>query len=91
MSAEGSDDRSVATGLGATTLNVIAIVEVEQGELRLDVLRPDGGVVIALQSRPNEQITRSASIPTGADGLLHYRVVTRGARNGAFQILYQRQ
>jgi hypothetical protein len=43
-----------------------------------------------VQSRPDEQITRRGDVLTDEQGRLHYRVIARGARNGAYQLLYQR-
>lgn len=89
VSAEGTETRTLATGTPGQ-LEVIAIVSVDRGELRLDILDPNGSVVFSVQGRPQEQVTRSGSVPTDAEGNLYYRVVTQGARNGNYQILYQR-
>lgn len=91
VSAEGEELRQLNTGAPAAELRVIVILEAEQGELRLDVIGGDGQVVLSAQSRPDEQVTRSGSVSTDAQGALRYRVSARGARNGSYQILYQRQ
>lgn len=90
VSAEGSQERSLATGRGGT-FNVITIVAVQQGDLRVEVLDPSGSVVLAVQGRPNEQVTRTGSVPSDAQGNLRYRVSARGARDGSYQLLFQRQ
>lgn len=91
VSAEGGELRSLQVGAPDAELRVIVILEAEQGELRLDVLDADSAVALSAQSRPDEQVTRSGSVMTDAEGVLHYRVTARGARNGGYQILYQRQ
>lgn len=90
ISAEGEREYTLATGAPSVALDVIVIIEIEQGELRLDLLDPNGGAVITLQGRPDTQVTRSASVTTDAQGNLRYRVSARGARNGGYQVLYQR-
>ncbi|MFL5804679.1 MAG: hypothetical protein ACJ8CR_23405 [Roseiflexaceae bacterium] len=89
VSAEGGREQTFQTDAGPATLNVIASVRVQQGELRLELLDPNGAVVISVQGRPDEQITKIGKVPTDNEGNLHYRVIARGARNGGFQVLYQ--
>ena len=89
VSAEGVDTRTLETG-AAGTLNVITIVSADQGSLTVELLDPNGSVVYAVTSRPQEPVTRSGSVPTNDAGELRYRVSATGARNGTFQILYQR-
>jgi hypothetical protein len=89
VSAEGGQEQTFQTGAGPATLNVIASVRVQQGELRLELLDSNGAVVISVQGRPDEQITKIGKVPTDSEGNLHYRVIARGARNGGFQVLYQ--
>jgi hypothetical protein len=91
VSAEGSELHSLAVGEPGAELRVIVILEAEQGELRLDVLDADSAVALSAQSRPDEQVTRSGAVTADAEGMLRYRVTARGARNGGYQILYQRQ
>ncbi len=92
VSAEGEEVRTLATNGGAAPLNVTVIIEVEQGELRLEMLSPEGVVVFAVQGRPGEQreVVRSGVIEANAQGELRYRLVARSARNGGYQVLYQR-
>ena len=89
VSAEGGQERTIQTGVGSATLSVIAWVRVQQGELRIELLDPNGAVAISIQGRPDEQITKSGNVPTDSEGNLRYRVIARGARNGGFQVLYQ--
>ncbi|HWQ15827.1 MAG TPA: hypothetical protein VNL77_23700 [Roseiflexaceae bacterium] len=90
VSAEGQELRRLDTGAPGAALRVILILEAEQGELRLDVLDANGTVVLSAQSRPDEQVTRSGTVTADDQGALHIRVTARGARNGGYQVLYQR-
>jgi hypothetical protein len=90
VGADGSAERSVETGAAGATLNTIVIVQAERGEVQVDVLNPDGSVVFAVKSRPDEQVTRQGSVQTDENGRLRYRVTARGARSGSYQVLYQR-
>jgi hypothetical protein len=89
VSAEGDELRTLATGAGPTVVNVILIVSVQQGVLRLEVLDPKDSVVLAIDAQPDESVTKSGNVPTDDQGNLRYRVVARGARNGSFQLLYE--
>jgi hypothetical protein len=89
VSAEGSDLHTLDIGGTAREVQVIAIVAIESGDLSLDLLKPDGAVVFSTDGRPNDQITRSGSVPLDNQGRLRYRVRASGARNGSYQILYQ--
>lgn len=89
VSAEGQDERALDVG-EQSQLSVITIVSVAQGQLRVDILDPNGSVIMSVQGRPNEQITKSGTVQTDANGELHYRVIAQGARNGGYQVLYQK-
>jgi len=89
VSAEGGQERTIETGAGPTMLNVIATVKVQQGELQLEVLAPNGGVVLSVQGRPDEAVTKLGKAPTDSEGKLHYRIIARGARNGSYEVFYQ--
>lgn len=89
VSAEGTREVWFPTGAPAARLNVISWVRVQQGELRIELLNPDGAVAIAIQGRPDEQITRVGEVTTDNEGNLRYRVTARGARNGGYEVLYQ--
>ena len=90
VGADGQDERTIDTGAAGATLRVFVIVKVERGELRVEMLNPDGAVVFSTQARPDQSTTRTGSVVTDDQGQLRYRVTTRGARNGSYQVLYQR-
>lgn len=91
LSAEGDELGSIAVGPTFTTYEVIVIIAIEQGELQLDVFDASGAPAISLKARPDQQVTRSANLASDERGNLRYRVTTRGARNGNYQILYRRK
>ena len=90
VGADGSAERTVETGASGATLTAIVIVQAERGELRLELLNPDGNVAFSVQARPDEQVTRRGDVQTDDQGRLRYRVIAQGARNGGYQVLYQR-
>ena len=90
VGADGNAERAVETGAPGATLNAIVIVQAERGELRLEILNPDGNVAFSVQARPDEQVTRRGDVKTDEQGRLRYRVIAQGARNGGYQVLYQR-
>ena len=90
VGADGNAERTVATGATGATMNAIVIVQAERGELRLELLNPDGNVAFSVQARPDEQVTRRGDVLTDEQGRLHYRVIAQGARNGGYRVLYQR-
>ena len=90
VGATGSAERTVATGVNGVTMNAIVIVQAERGELRLELLNPDGNVAFSVQARPDEQVTRRGDVLTDDQGRLRYRVIAQGARNGGYQVLYQK-
>ena len=63
VSAEGGADRTIQTGAGPATLNVIAALRVQQGELRLEMLSPDGAVALSIRSVLS-QLLQTISLPT---------------------------
>jgi hypothetical protein len=89
VSAEGGQERIIPTGAGATRLDVIAAVRVQQGELRLELLDANGAVALSIQGRPDEQVTKLGKVPTDGEGNLHYRLLARGARNGGIEVFYR--
>lgn len=89
VSAEGAETRSLDVGLPNAEVQVIAIVEVESGDLELAVAQPDGAVVFAVAARPNAQVTRSGRVRADDQGRVALRVTARGARNGAYQVFVQ--
>ena len=90
VGADGNGERTVETGANSTTMNAIVIVQADRGELRLELLNPDGNVAFSVQARPDEQVTRRGDVSTDEQGRLRYRVIAQGARNGGYQVLYQR-
>ncbi len=90
LGAEGAEVYAVSIGDGEALLQVIAILELQQGEMRLELLNAGGSVAFAVQSRPGDQVSRSGMVRLDENGVLRYRVVARGARDGGYQILYQR-
>ncbi len=90
VSAEGQEERTFSVADGPVTVQVIAIVAVESGDLQLDILQPDGALVFSIAGRPDNQITRSGQVQADEQGQVRYRVVARGARNGSYQLFFQR-
>jgi hypothetical protein len=90
VGADGNAERTVDTGANGAIMNAIVIVQAERGELRIELLNPDGNVAFAVQARPDEQVTRRGDVLTDEQGQLRYRVIAQGARNGGYQVLYQR-
>jgi hypothetical protein len=90
VGADGSSERAIETGANGARLNAIVIVQADRGELRLELLNPDGNVAFSVQARPDEQVTRRGDVQTDEQGRLRYRVTAQGARNGGYQVLYQR-
>ena len=90
VGAQGNAERTVDTGAKGAIMNAIVIVQAERGELRLELLNPDGNVAFSVQARPDEQVTRRGDVLTDEQGRLRYRVIAQGARNGGYQVLYQR-
>lgn len=90
VGADGSTEQTLDTGAVRATLNAIVIVRAERGELQVELLNADGSVAFAVKARPDESISRSGSVLTDQQGRLRYRVRATGARNGSYQVLYQR-
>lgn len=89
VSAEGQEVRSLKIAEDARTIQVIVIVEVESGDLRIDLLRPDGAVEFAVEGRADSPVTRTSEIQTDDQGYIHYRLLAQGARGGSYQLLFQ--
>jgi len=90
VGADGQQEQVIETGAPRTAFSTIAIVQAERGELQIELLNGDGSVAFAIKGRPEEAVTRSGNVTTDENGRLRYRVSATGARNGNFQILYQR-
>jgi type IV pilus biogenesis protein CpaD/CtpE len=91
VSAEGEQSLALLTGAPTAAVRVVVAVAAEQGELRVEVLNPNGGVALSAASQPDDEVTRSGLATTDVAGELRYRVVARGARVGSYRILYQQQ
>lgn len=89
VSAEGEEERVLEVGAGVAEVQVIAVVEVDSGDLELSLLQPDGDLAFGLAARPATQVTRSGAVAVDADGHLRYRVRAQGARDGSFQLFVQ--
>jgi hypothetical protein len=89
VSAEGAEERVIDVGTPGAELQVIAVVEVDSGDLELTVLQPDGEVSFALAARPAVQVTRSGAVTADAEGRVRYRVRAQGARDGSYQLFLQ--
>lgn len=89
VGAEGSGERDLEVGAPGATVQVIAIVGVESGDLELSLLGPDGSVSFTVAARPDAQVTRSGSVRADDSGRLRYTVSARGARNGSYQLFVQ--
>jgi hypothetical protein len=90
VGADGQQEQAVETGAVRAAFNTIVIVEAERGELQVELLNSDGSVAFAVKGRPDEAVTRSGSVTTDDNGRLRYRITATGARNGSYQLLYQR-
>jgi hypothetical protein len=90
VSAEGSTLRDLQVAQGPVEVQVIVIVMVESGDLRIDVLDAEESVVFSVAGEPAQQVTRSSIVRADERGNIRYRVLAQGARNGSYQILYQR-
>jgi hypothetical protein len=89
VSAEGTEERTLDIGAPGAEVQVIAVVEVDSGDLELSLIEPDGGLAFALAARPATQITRSGAVVADAEGLVRYRVRAQGARDGSYQLFVQ--
>ena len=88
--ADGRTEQTLDTGAPRVSMNAIAIVQAERGELQLELLNADGSVALAVKGRPDEAVSRSGTVTTDAQGRLRYRVSATGARNGSYQVFFQR-
>ena len=88
VSAEGTEIRQVKAADTAATLEVTVFARVERGQLRIEVLDPQGSAAIVLEGTPEEPVARG-SVQTDADGNLRFRIKATGAQRGGFQLLYQ--
>jgi hypothetical protein len=89
VSAEGSEERTLEVGSPDAELQLIAVVEVDSGDLELTVLQPDGAVAFTVRARPATQVTRSGPVLADDAGRVRYRVRAQGASDGSYQIFVQ--
>jgi hypothetical protein len=89
VSAEGSEERTLDIGAPGAEVQVIAVVEVDSGDLELSLIEPDGALAFGLSARPATQVTRSGAVSADAEGLVRYRVRAQGARDGSYQLFVQ--
>lgn len=90
VSAEGSEERLLDTGAPGE-LNVSADAMVERGDLRLELLHPDGQVALRVVGDADGSIVGRGPLTTDAEGRLRYRIYTRNARNGSYAIRFERR
>jgi hypothetical protein len=88
VSADGSETRAVATNFPDQTLDVIVYAQNERGQMRIEILDPQGSVAVAVEGQAEEQ-TRPGRVQTNAAGEFQYRIRATGAQRGSFSILYQ--
>jgi len=88
VSADGTEVREVAAMDTPARLLVTVFAHAERGQLRIEVLDPQGSAVLVVEGRPDEEVAR-ATVPTDAQGRLHFRIRATGAQRGGFQLLYQ--
>jgi hypothetical protein len=88
VSADGTETRQVLAADDATDLLVTVFARVERGQLRIEVLDPQGSVVVVVEGTPNEAVARGV-VPTDTGGNLSYRIRASGAQRGSFQLLFQ--
>lgn len=89
VASEGEQNRALLIGARSTTVNVTVFAQADSGDLRIDVLQPDGSVAFAVEARPDERVSRTGSVQTSEAGELGFRVVARNARRGSFDLFYQ--
>lgn len=88
VSAEGTETRVVPTNFPDQTLDVIVYAQNERGQMRIEILDPQGSVAVAVEGQAEEQI-RPGRVRTDPNGAFRYRVRATGAQQGSFSILYQ--
>ena len=88
VSAEGTEIRQVDTGIVSAQLRVTVFAQVERGQLRIEVLDPQGSAALVVEGTPDEQVART-TVVTDAQGNLRFRIRATGAQRGGFQLLYQ--
>jgi hypothetical protein len=90
VSAEGSDERLLEAGAPGT-LDVLASARVERGDLRLEVLRPDGTLALRVVANADGSLVGTGMVSTDEQGRLRYRVYARNARDGSYGLTFERR
>lgn len=88
VSAEGTEVRQVVAANAAAHLDVTVFARADRGQLRIEVLDPQGSAALVVEGMPDEQVGR-ATVATDARGMLRFRIRATGAQHGGFQLLYQ--
>jgi hypothetical protein len=88
VSAEGNDTQSVATNFPSQQLQVTVFAQNRNGQMRIEVLDPQGSVVLSVEGTAQERVGQ-AVVQTDPAGVFRYRVRATGAQRGSFTILYQ--
>lgn len=88
VSADGTEVRQEPAADGPTDLLVTVFARAERGQLRIEVLDPQGSAMVIVEGTPEEQVARG-TVPTDQAGNLRFRIKATGAHLGGFQILYQ--
>ncbi|MGC8873069.1 MAG: hypothetical protein ACP5SI_01305 [Chloroflexia bacterium] len=89
VSADGDTAREIPVGPASVLVAVELSVEVERGELTLELLSPEGNPVVAATARYGRHGRANGVVLTDEAGRLHYRLLAREAGNGAYSIRYR--
>lgn len=88
VSAEGTETQAVATNFPSQQLEVTVFTQNRNGQIRIEVLDPQGSVVLSIESTAREGVAQ-ALVQTDSQGTFRYRVRATGAQRGSFTILYE--
>lgn len=88
VSAEGTETQVVTTSFPSQQLEVTVFAQNRRGQIRIEVLDPQGSVVLSVEGTAQERVAQ-ALVQTDSQGVFRYRVRATGAQRGSFTILYQ--
>ncbi|GAC1362352.1 MAG: hypothetical protein NVS4B8_13560 [Herpetosiphon sp.] len=88
VSADGSEVRTLRASGQVGKVEVILLTQVERGQLRIEVLDPQGSQVLVVEATSDRRAARTV-VATDAQGNVRYRVRATGAHNGMWELLYQ--
>lgn len=88
VSAEGTETQTVTTNFPSQQLEVTVFTQNRNGQIRIEVLDPQGSVVLSIEGTAQEGVEQ-ALVQTDAEGTFRYRVRATGAQRGSFTILYE--